>query len=310
MYTTPPITLALKYHCLRNYKIVQLLLDNQAKVNKTCSRGETVLHNAVHKGVPHDVLLQLISPENINMQTTFGYETALCMLHHSDSFRNWQYDCYEDRTSAISTTAHTLLDHGADGNIIDRGHGGPLRTYLANNKDLCLSLVDRLINQTAMLDEVYISIFSYFTNHHTSETPLTYKWLIQHLPQFSLQHMEVKCNHNRVAISFHLTEVESWEYRHFWLNISNIQVFEAVCMLLLETSTIICYISPTENTMLAHDQSQFSKQVQKKVDRLSETQCQPLSLVKLSIMSIRQHMPSKRDEDFKDTDKVRGWSRL
>jgi hypothetical protein len=243
----------------------------------------------------------LISEENINMQTKIESETALATLFSSNSFKNWDFDCYEDRRSAISTTAHTLLDHGADCNIKDYRHYGPLRAYLGTTKDLCLSLVERMINQTVMLDEVYRSILSYFLNDYISEAILNHKWLLQHLPRFCLTQMEIQLYPEYAVIYIRHTETDSCQYStHCGLRVPNSQVFDATCMLLLETSMINSYILPNVRYTISRSTPapQFIKQVKKKIDRFSETQYLPSSLVKLCILGIRQHMTSKRDEDF------------
>ena len=79
-YHSPPLILAIRHDCL-DWKVVQLLFDNHADINaKSTMRGATPLFNAIRRGVPHDILLQLISQQNINIKDLDKQLCVCCLV--------------------------------------------------------------------------------------------------------------------------------------------------------------------------------------------------------------------------------------
>ena len=129
-----PLNLGLKYK--PEWDVIRLMLDYGADVNIKQSNGDTALYTAVGERVPHDVLLRLITSENINVQCGSNGWTALqhaAYICHSD-----KDDYCRDQTGL--NTAHTLLEHGADCNIVNKMGKTPLQLYLrmADLDNLCL----------------------------------------------------------------------------------------------------------------------------------------------------------------------------
>ena len=148
---TSPLFSALMYYKHDEIReVVGLMLYNNADVNVLSGRCKiTILYVAILKACPPDVLLQLISPQNIN--ANHNRSTALHKAVRK---------CYDHNDTVSIINANSLLDHGADCNITRLDGHTPLSAYLHVRplSHLSLSFVARMIHKTHLAEEVYNAI--------------------------------------------------------------------------------------------------------------------------------------------------------
>jgi hypothetical protein len=172
--------------------VMRLLLKSNADVNMVVTgTGNTVLHSAVCRHIPSDLILQLISYENVNVQDSHGktplHKVASANKNYKETIHN----------------ALMLLDHGADCNVRDFQGNTPLWLYLADTrlKHICQPLLSSLIGRTRSSEVVYLAIFACIVNnlnHHLHQYFFdapnvmgNLKYLVQQLPVLRLKSIQI-----------------------------------------------------------------------------------------------------------------------
>jgi hypothetical protein len=210
------------------------------------------------------------------------------------------WSCGEEHSQIASlNTIHALLDHGADCNVTDLQGCTPLLLYLRNGEikqsELSLSLLERVINKSYLSGDICLAMYACLMVR-PGALALQQK-LLQWLPACHLNVIINDCdwqtnvvlviNHHescRIAVTLHDDKMG----------------LDAACKLLTETSIIHgCIRKADYENVSNRPQIQMKKeQVGWALEHFVLAECQVWPLTKLCALSIRLHMPSKRDDDF------------
>ena len=288
----------------KRWHLWPLLAQHGADMNVCDSRNYTPLHDAVSQPhAPIDIITQLISPQNINVQDRDG-RTPL----HDHLVDNWDL-------------VPILVQNGADVNLCDKQNNTPLLTALTH-KGVSLDVVKQLITpknisqrnndgNTALrlvadrLDLVPVLIqcgaqfdFSDIIDIFTAKTflPNYATCLIQHLPMpYHLSHVEFIFTEKKMdKLEVNNKEIVLQEKPP----ISVLCMVDIICHLLQQTCLVKAQSYRRLDDIHTSVDESIVSHITRKHAEFENTSETPAMLTKLCMMTIRQYLPCKTDENF------------
>ena len=295
------------------------LVKHSADVNKCDEHNSTPLHEAMKQQyVPLDVVTQLISPQNINMQDHDGKTP----LHHAAWFNE------EFRKHKL---VPFLIYNGADVNLSDKDGLTPLQyIFMPGIPILRVCIVDQLIStQNVNIETILgktglnmlltkrllnyernigsliwsfikhgaeysiIDVIRFMTTKYQLESM---RLLLQHLPMpFHLTHVEFIC------LEGNITDRMKINNKRIYVSCKSVSLacfVDIICHLLQQTCLLKTQCYTGVEDIPADVDADIVSHVISKYKELNEMSSKTDTLQKLCMITIRQHLPSKTDENF------------
>ena len=301
----------------QRWDLVPVLIQHGAYVNIVNRwTDETPLHLALLKEVPSNILVQLVSAENINMKDSQDHFTA---LHRAVTSCRWDL-------------VPVLIQSGADVNVVDSKGRAPI--HLAVWKDVpshllpqlasaenvimrdmtgqtCLDIADHamrasqeqnrktvtlLVEYGGMSIDKFLRLGFCPCGLHTRLNSLPRKFLLQHLPtDTSYSHVKFHLKSGRLNLKI----------KNHWVSVfdrgedadEEVTMVNAMLNLLHGITLVKVDLSVEDNVVIGCNQNIIA-QIRQILEHFEQESHNPASMSKLCILTIRQHLPMKADANF------------
>ena len=310
----------------KRWDLVPTLIQHGADVNTMDSRPgwprvqpDELLPLAIRNDVPSNVLVQLLSCENINMSYV---NNTFTLLHFAVVWQRWDL-------------VPILIRHGADVNIVNRDNDTPL--HLALNKDVPADVLPQLISADMNINEKnatgytcmniailkathtrrlaavnFLAGYGGMSLHNLIHVVISYrgcdslKVLLQHLATDSLYtHVRFTLArlYSRVRLDMYINDIKVIHgFRRFPVALGieaekNLPIVTAI-LHLLSGSTLLKVDIMFQSNVQDGNYNSVDTRIWQTLEQFEHESHNPEKLTTICILRIRQHVPVKTDDNL------------